>query len=765
MSWQEAAVRWYAVLLVISVAWAPWLALFARRLPDRGVTLVRPLGLLATVYPGWLLAQVAGVPFGAPVLIGTLTVVAIAGWIALVRYQLASRRWLASLLLGEALAGATFAGYLWLRGFTPAIMNTEKPMEAAFLLSSQVTSSIPPPDPWFAGEPINYYYLGFLLHGSVARLADVPGTTAFNLALATTFSAAVVAAAGVGWNIARHWFPRPVAAMGAGLTVLLVLIVGNLYAASRFLARPAATIAAGWWDNAHGVSWRASRIVCDGTRVGNDCPDGMTINEFPSFSFILGDLHPHVLALPFTLAALSLAFGLVLLGQDVAAGGGPGRADWVRLIVTGAVLGSLYALNSWDFPTFFMIAALGLAWATHGMWRLAGVLALASIVPWLPFTLGYVPPASPVAELLPDWLRGVPILPRVFSLIAVHTGERTSVGEFLTIFGVPFVASLALLGHCLWQAPPDWRRARPELVAGALVAGLLAIVLNAPLLVLCGWPLLLAIVLLRGGAVAPRTIALGLVAVSLTLVLGTEFVYILDVFNSRMNTLFKVYYQVWTIMGAVSAFAVVILWQAAGRSIAGRVMLTGGVAASLLAGLISPVLSSRAWTREFSAWQGLDGIAYVASFSSDELAAIRWLQANVTPDDVILEAVGCSYQVNSGVPMGRAATFSGAPTVINWENHQRQWRAGQPDRIADLPRRQADVRAMFANPASPLVDAYGITLLYVGRYERENWQRECPAAGPYPGLEAPGYPGPGWEVAFAAGDVTIYRRDATVTRP
>lgn len=252
MTWFEAACRWYWVLLVLTVCWAPWVRLLADRLPDRGAAIVRPLALLASVFPVWLLASLGAVPYSATIVWLTLAVAALAGWVTVWRRRLLDRRWLWSLLIMEALALAAFAAYIWLRGFTPEILHTEKPMDAVFLMSSTLTTTMPPPDPWFAGEPINYYYLGYLIQGTVARLADVPGTTGFNLALATTFSAALTAAAGLGWNIARHWAGRRLALATAGLTATLLMLVGNLYAAVQYWRTPVETLAASWWGQSRG---------------------------------------------------------------------------------------------------------------------------------------------------------------------------------------------------------------------------------------------------------------------------------------------------------------------------------------------------------------------------------------------------------------------------------------------------------------------------------------------------------------------------------
>ena len=760
MSWLEATLRWYGLLLVLTIAWAPWVRLLCDRLPDRGATIVRPLALLATIYPAWLLTSSGRVPFANPLLWATVAIGAITGWTVLVRARRLDRRWLGLLLVAEMLTLTAFAGYTWLRGFTPEILNTEKPMDAAFLMSSSVTTTMPPPDPWFAGAPINYYYLGYLIQGSLARLSDVPGTTGYNLALATTFSAGVTAAAGLGWNLIRAWYAHRPALIAAGLAATLLLLAGNLYAALQLVQTPGATLAAGWWDKAVGVGWRASRIVCDTVRVRNDCEGSYeTINEFPSFSFILGDLHPHVLALPFVLSALALALNLVLLRRS--APPSIDRDGWVRIGATGAVVGSLYALNSWDFPTYLLIAATALWWGTGGRWRPPAVLIAAAIAAWLPFYANFVTPALNVAELLPAPLQSLPVVPRLFGIIGVHTGERTSIGEFLTMFGLPYALGLWLLGSW-WlgsrAGPERWEIPRWAAVSAA-VAPIMAIVLAAPLVVLCGVPLILALVMLgEHPPVTARSLGAALFALGLALVLGTEFVYIQDVFQNRMNTLFKFYYQAWVLFAIAGAVAVVVIWTDARPRRLIRAALIGLTSLGVAAGLVYPVLSARQWTGEFGHWSGLDGIAHLERYSADELAAIRWLQANTSPHDVLLEAAGCSYEVNGGVPFNRAATFSGVPTVIGWGGHEQQWRRGSPAQLQEIPRRAAGVAKMFAEPSGTIADQYGITLLYVGQYERGNWRHVCDVAGPYPGLDRPGYPGSGWETAFDQGEVTIYRR-------
>ena len=262
----------------------------------------------------------------------------------------ADRAWLRGLVLVEGASLLLFAAYVWLRGYTPQILGTEKPMDVAFLASSTRAVTIPPPDPWFAGEPINYYYLGYLVHGTVGRLSGVAPEIGFNLALATIFSTTAVAAAGVAWNVVRPSLGPRLAAAGGLFAMFAVAISGNLYAPWRLIQDPPGTVSAWWWDSVTGIGWRSSRIVCDGARVDNQCPFPATetINEFPFFSFLLGDLHPHLMALPFTVVAVGLAWNLALRARDPS---GAGERGWLaRVAISGAFVGSLYALNAWDLP-------------------------------------------------------------------------------------------------------------------------------------------------------------------------------------------------------------------------------------------------------------------------------------------------------------------------------------------------------------------------------------------------------------------------------
>jgi YYY domain-containing protein len=766
MSWLPDSVRWYATLLVVAWAFAPLTRWLCGRLPDRGATVARPLGLIAVVWPTWFLASVTPLPFSTVGLWLTAAIGGITGWTVAVRRGWVTRDWLRAMLIAEAVTLVAFVAYVGLRGYTPRITGTEKPMDIAFLSASARATDLPPRDPWFAGETVNYYYLGYFVHGSLARMSDVPTWVAFNLALATTVAMTIVGAAGVAFNVGRNLLGRNAALAVGALAAFFVAVSGNLYATKVFLADPRGTIDHAWWPypDDGGIGWKASRVVID-----HGSSQAETINEFPWFSFLLGDLHPHVTGLPFTILALAIAVGLLTTKwRDEP----DDRSRWGRLVVAGIAIGALYPLNSWDFPTYLVLAVAALVFASgwnRTALERAGVLVVAAVAAWLPFTVSFVPFAGGDKSELPSALRDLPLLSRLLTTVGIYTGERTSAGEFLMVFGIGWAAAIVYLTVAVVRA--TGRSGAPRVpgvvIASAVLVGLAAITLSAPVLILAGAPLAAAVWLLarRWGepADAPTVVA-GLFAAGFALILITEFFYIQDVFQGRYNTLFKVYYQVWMMFGVAAALAVGLLWRqanAAGRWVAPRAALAGGVAVAVAAGAVYPGIATRQWLdwagpRE---WQGLDGLAFVGETAPGDVATIHWLAEHANEDDVVLEGAGCQYRVNFGVPTSRISAFTGVPTIIGWDGAEGQWRKGQPDLEGQIERRAEDVTSMYASPQGELFDRYGVTLLYVGIFERDGTGDECTKAGPFEAVNRPDYPGAGWTEVFSSDGGTLYRHD------
>jgi YYY domain-containing protein len=757
-SWLAESVRWYLVLVAVSWGLAPAARWLLGGLASRGAAVGRPLALLVVIWPSWFLAGVSPVPFTTIGLWLTLIALGAGSWMWAYRSGWVTREWLQTLLIVEALSLLAFAAYAGLRGYTPQITYTEQPMDIAFLTSSAQTQEVPPADPWFAGEPINYYYLGYFVHGAVSRLSNVPTWTGYNLALATTASMAMVGAGGVAFDAVRRFASARAAWVAAALAGFLVVLAGNMHAPIEYLQDRQESVSQWWWGT---IGWDSSRIVVD---TGSS--QEQTINEFPWFSLLLGDLHPHLTALPFTILAIALALNLLVRS------GPDSEGDWARyaqLAVTGAAVGALYPLNSLDFPTY-LVVVLGALVLRAGLNRRAAIdaaiLTGAAITVWLPFTVRFVPFAGADESDLPAWLRDLPVLPRLFTTIGWHDGERTSAREFLTVFGLFWVIATVSL---IWRAIEEVRSSDtpfvvPKWAGGlAVVVALAAVLIPAPVLILAGLPLGLALWLvwhgMRDGATS-RVVVPGLFAAAFGLVVLTEFFFVQDVFSGRYNTLFKVYYQVWTLLAIGCAIAAVLVI----RELASRAVLQGVAVAALAVGLLAasayPVIATVQWTRVHGErdWQGLDGAAYIGNRSPGDLAAIRWLYDNAQKDDVIVEAPGCSYQVYDVMPTSRMSAFTGVPTIIGWDGHESQWRGGQPELKEQIGPRAEDVAAIYADPSSELIDQYDATLLLVGSFEQSGVGERCEIGGPFPSVFDPEFPGSDWEEVFSSGETTIYRR-------
>ena len=647
-SWFGDSVRWYIALMLITWGLAPAVRWLLGGLPDRGASVARPAALLFVLWPTWFLAGSVKLPFTSAGIWLTLAVLAFISWAWAYKQQWITRDWIRTLLIVEAVSLATFALYVWLRGYTPQLAYTEKPMDMMFMTSSFRTDSIPPADAWMSGETINYYYLGYLIHGTLSRIVGISTWTGYNLALATTASMTFVAAGGAAFNIIRRTTTARLAGIAGLLAGFLVVLSGNMRAAIEFVRAPSAAWHAYWWNL---IGWQSSRVVVDN---GRDFTE--TINEFPWFSLLLGDLHPHLTALPFTILAITLAISAVLTGGRER----PDRAGWGRLVVAGMLVGALYPLNSLDFPTYLVLLVLAIAviggWNRRTLAKVA-VVAVASLVAWLPFTLRFVSFAGGSTEDLPSWLRDLPVVPRVLTTVAFYTDERTSVGEFLTVFGLFWVIALLYLGLRLWQRLAASRRPAVSrwVIGVAVVILLVAVAVPAPVVVLAGAPLAASLWLVeqhRREESMQDAIPEGLFACAFGLILLTEFFYVQDAFSGRFNTLFKVYYQVWAILGIACAVAVVELYRETKTFPAFRTVLAVVGAAGLLAALAYPIIATNQWTLVHGPrdWQGLNSAAFFADYSADDLAAMQWLYDNAQEDDVIIEAPGCSYQVNGGDP-------------------------------------------------------------------------------------------------------------------
>ncbi len=177
----------------------------------------------------------------------------------------------------------------WVRGFQPIIEGLEKYMDFGFINAILRSSYMPPSDMWLSGYTINYYYFGHFIAAVLTRLSQIPPEVVYNLMIAVIFAFCFTASFSIGINLFYHFlknkFQRPLAfrfsLLACGLlTAYLVTNAANLQPIYHLLTKGSSTY---WYPD-------ATRFIVKKFGAADE-----TIHEFPQYSFVVADLHGHVL--------------------------------------------------------------------------------------------------------------------------------------------------------------------------------------------------------------------------------------------------------------------------------------------------------------------------------------------------------------------------------------------------------------------------------------------------------------------------------------
>ena len=245
-------------------------------------------------------------------------------------------------------------------------------MELLFLNGVLRSEQFPPIDPWLSGFSISYYYFGYLIAGMLAQLAGVPAEFAFNLMLPTLFALTATGAFAIGSALSPA---RAAAAIAAARRERHARHrAGAAGREPRAGARDheraphALAGAAAGRSRSRTCRPRTTAGVLPGRQLvvvprdarhrhaGQDrAALDYTINEFPFFSFVLGDMHPHVLALPFLFVALGFALNLLRAPGRLDLGDAAARP--LVVLPLGVLFGAIGFLNTWDMPTMLFVLA------------------------------------------------------------------------------------------------------------------------------------------------------------------------------------------------------------------------------------------------------------------------------------------------------------------------------------------------------------------------------------------------------------------------
>lgn len=729
---------WYLTLLLFGLAAWPIVFSVCHRLADGAYALSKGVGLLLVTYIAWLLAHFAerwpALGFSFATVSGAWYAVLAVGLLCLLRNG--TRLWafaranMRVLLWTEAIFAAGFAAMVALRATAPHISYhvkewspfvvfdhaAEKFTDFAILNGLLTSSTFPPHDAWLSGETLNYYYFGHLMWATVIKFSSVRPEVGFNLALAGVAGLCLSLAFALGYNLARRvrW---------GLLTAFLVVVASNLDGFAQLLLSIKMALVDGvdgaWYS--HYDFWRSSRIVAG------------TINEFPAFSLVLGDLHAHLCGLVLSLCGWHVAVQMWRSARQYTSILRYEWNAWDELFLAALVLGAMSATNSWDVPVMAGVMALALWSGLTGRrnpyeyhptrWhvvqramRAAGAIVIVGMVTlvgcvifFYPFLAHFAPPQPPY-ELVSRTVDGA-------------TQQNWELGNLLKPVTpqwrtrpVEFMVHWAVLGlvPLLWIAMVTRRRTpastRTAAPAPGWAVALLLTALGATLMPLWqGWVAVVAFMmaiwlasrLLLDHLPPMSRWVTGLLMIFCLMAWFCEMWYLDDIFSGpieRINTVFKIYYSLWPLMAVATVLCLRMLvrtsknprsaatWAAVALAlVAGPYIVLGSihrVAQVTRLGHFqpkddapdtpppSPMLAPEARAKNLE--EALDGMRYLAYQHPDDYAAMLWVRSALSADATLLEAAGNQYSYS-----GRFGTMTGRPSFAGWLGHSWGWRGSR----------------------------------------------------------------------------------------
>jgi len=729
---------WWLVLEIIGFLALPVSFYLCRNLKDHGYSISKPLGLLLTTYFSWIISYFTGYSY-----FSVLFSFALTGILSFFLYfmYLKKKQFLPDMkyiFKFELLFLMAFIVFAIIRAYSPEIYWTggEKFMDMTFINSLLRTTEFPPLDPWMSGTVSYYYYFGYLIVANLIKISGVFPSVAFNLATASFFALSFTTAFGIGFNLTEK--------IKYGImTAFFVTIAGNLVGFFQLLD----ILRKDNLDNLLSFSyWTSSRVIPD------------TINEFPFFSFLQGDVHAHMISITFQLLVIMLLLNIIRSGD----------LELKSILIVGLAVGFLYPLNTWDYPVYLVLGIIvtvtTMILSDHpGRKKVVlrplisiAAMAAASYLLYLPYHLSYKIDKS---------------------VLLVQSG-RTSLIFYLSISGFFLFIIYTFIFRNIRSDAGDQTINNiskdtnknisktskiianiPKVSAVLLLIALLITIFEIKLfifdnvekpkinefeLLLLLLPLLalLALSILKEKN-KNKIFILILMVTGVLISISCEFLYILDALGNgnpslvRLNTVFKFYLQNWILWGVSTGYVFFLLRE---QIKPGKIW---GIAAVTLILMVSiyPVFATIGKSGSFVAVPNLDGETYLKKEHPQDYQAILWFR-NITGQPVVLQLNGGAYEWNSAI-----TTFTGLPTVIGWSGHEVTWRF--PNR-SEIDRRVSDVRRIYTSgdirEVEGLLNKYNISYIYFGEAESNRFRRQV-LFEEYPGV---------FRKVFEYGDALIY---------
>lgn len=588
----------------------------------------------------------------------------------------------------EILFFAVFLLWTYLAGFHPAAHGTEKFMDYGFMEAMMRSKTLPATDLWYSQGKINYYYGGQYFAVFLTKLSGTKVELTYNLM--RTFVAAFA-------------FVLPFSLVHQMTLDMQGRVSGwkkNLPSITGFLAGLAVSIA----GNMHYVVYAqiipliqklkgeevSSYWFPDATRYigfNPDVPD-KTIHEFPCYSFVLGDLHAHVVNIMFVLLLLGLLYAWMKKVRNTTPSmEKQGRKKfWMKqplmpqILAAAMLLGMFHWTNYWDFVIYYTV--------TCGVILIMNIIGQEGKVKWI-----LAVTAAQASEIL--ILATLIILPFTMQFDSSNMVQGIALAQhhslphqLLVLWGLPTILTvLFIISLLVEKLKVAENRSLYRLLKSVTLPDLFAVVM-------------------------------GLCAIGLVLI--PELVYVRDIYengNARANTMFKLTYQAYIMFGMTMIYAIFRLLIIGKNKILKALAVIGLILFVWTCGYFGN--SVHAWFGEVwkpSEYKGLNATAFLETDFSEDVGGIKWLKENVKDVEVVLEANGDSYSEYE-----RVSAMTGLPTIMGWYVHEWLWRGD----LADINAKIADVENIYTSTdeahVKSLLEEYNVSYIFVGSCERKKY--------------------------------------------
>jgi len=674
MNWILITLQWYITLLAIGIVFTPLTKkVFKNFNFDFGYPFAKTLGIILLSYFVFVLGIVKIIPFDRLALIFSLCLFAIINWFIyrknVSRVETQNFASLRIIIFEEILFIFCLFFWIFIRSQEPSIHGLEKFMDFGFINSILRTEFFPPKDIWYSPEPINYYYFGHLSGALLIKLSNIKASIGYNLILSTIFAQGVTQIFSLVINIIKRYDQKlnQFKAIIYGLIgAYLVNLGGNLHTIYLFTKGYPNETPIPFWKIFSGFNptayWypNATRFI------------PFTIHEFPSYSYVVADLHGHVFDIPFVLLTLGFLFIFFTTTKKL-------RTDAKFCVSTTIFLGFMtavhYMTNAFDGPIYILLTLI-IFFFMFGISVKFLINTVSLIVSFIIFSL-------PFSWFFKPFVSG----------IGVNCSPK-----FLTEIGKiwPFIFEK---GNC--QISPIW----------------MLFVLWGFFWISFGIFLIIKSSFAKASADKQlNNFLFILFSFGIFLTIIPEFFYIKDIYPAhfRANTMFKLGYQAFSMMGLASIVTFYLLKNIK-KSIV-YYLLSIVFVVFLFFPSVYPYFSVPSYYGQLNRKVQLDGQVWLKDNNLEDNEIIDYLNKNEKGQPVILEAQGDSY-----TDYGRISAFTGLPTVAGWWVHEWLWR-GSSDIVGKrIPEVVSLYESNNISETKSLINKYQIKYVVISRLERQKY--------------------------------------------